>query len=182
MVDANPPTRVSAIPSYGPIQECMIPAVDLLDYTDDCSGNFSVTPTDTPASVGAFAYDIDPTMCGHYSYNIQRSWTAMDNCGNLAATVNRNIPVRDTEAPVISFPNPLVIPTDANSCDAAINIDLKNYVTDCADDAYLMFSIDGAAGGNSVISGTYAQGTHSFTLDVVAVSYTHLTLPTTPYV
>ncbi len=163
MADSNAPTLMTGVtvPTY-PVQECMVPAIDQLMYEDDCKGNFAVTPTDTRSA----AYDADPAMCGHYNYNITRTWVAMDDCGNSAAAVNRTIQVRDTEAPVLSFPTPLVIPTDANACTAAINVDLKDYVTDCADDAFLSFSIDGATGGNSVISGTYGIGTHSFTLEV----------------
>ena len=165
MVDNNAPRIVSMVPTY-PIQRCNVPAIDQLTYSDNCKGNFTVTPVDDTLTTGGFAYDTDPMMCRHYSFNVRRTWTAMDDCGNAASPVISTIRIRDREAPVITIANPLVVATDNNSCNATVNIDLKDFVDDCADDANLGFTLDGIA-GNSVISGTYALGTHTFNLEVV---------------
>ncbi|MEZ4949808.1 MAG: hypothetical protein R2784_10530 [Saprospiraceae bacterium] len=60
---------------------------------------------------------------GYYNYAIIRTWTATDNCGN-STTRTQSLSIQDIVAPVISFPAPLVVPTDVNTCETFLNVDV----------------------------------------------------------
>ena len=122
---------------------------------------------------------------------IIREWTAEDECGNIV-TETQTITVEDTEAPVLSgipadevvecdaVPTPPVIGTDitaTDDCDPNPSITLNETIT------------PGSCPGNYTITREWSAEdacgnitTESQTIIVQAVSYTHLTLPTTPYV
>ncbi len=72
--------------------------------------------------------DPDPTQCGHYSYTIQRTWTAADDCDNTTA-LTQNITVIDTVAPTFTTPADITV-----SCELADNLDSLGTPFNIADD------------------------------------------------
>ena len=90
--------------------------------TDGCSPVVSITTT-----TNSFQ-NPDPAVCGHYSYNIVRTFTASDQCGNTR-TASQTISVIDNLGPVpggvldttalcsalLPFPAPVPNATDACS-------------------------------------------------------------------
>jgi len=90
--------------------------------TDICSRVVSITTTTVSFQ------DTNPDTCGHYSYDIIRTFTATDECGNTQTSTQR-ISVIDNLGPVpggvldttalcsslVPFPAPLPIATDACS-------------------------------------------------------------------
>ncbi|MDO8366034.1 MAG: gliding motility-associated C-terminal domain-containing protein [Saprospiraceae bacterium] len=90
--------------------------------TDVCSQVVSIT------TATASFQNPDPAACGHYSYNIVRTFTATDSCGNTR-TATQTLSVIDNLGPVaggildttalcsalVPFPAPVPIPTDACS-------------------------------------------------------------------
>ncbi len=90
--------------------------------TDICSPVVSISTTDTSFQ------DSNPAACGHYTYNIVRTFTASDQCGNTR-TATQTISVIDNLGPVpggildttalcsalMPFPAPLPHATDACS-------------------------------------------------------------------
>ena len=65
--------------------------------TDNCDPNPQVTIAETSTRSD------DPTQCEFYSYDITRTYTAKDRCGNETAATQM-IHVRDTIAPSLSLP------------------------------------------------------------------------------
>jgi gliding motility-associated-like protein len=119
--DITPPMFTS-VP--GPITvSCeSIPAVDTPEASDDCAANVNITYN------GATRID---GLCPD-SYILQRTWTAIDSCGNTA-TALQIITVQDLTAPTFTFvPAPATvdcdniptpgIPTATDNCDATVNI------------------------------------------------------------
>jgi hypothetical protein len=71
--------------------------------TDDCDSNVKVTHDD----------NIVPGGCAQ-NYVIQRTWTAVDHCGN-SATAMQTITVQDNTGPIIvSSPGPLTLQCDGD--------------------------------------------------------------------
>lgn len=159
MVEDNLAPRFLTDVPTDTIHECTsIPSFDLV-AKDSCSGTFAVTPVDDTTG-----YNVNPTVAAHYNYTILREWIAEDGCGN-SSLEDQNITVQDSKDPVISFPNPLVIPTSSNSCDTMINLDLADYIADaCAGDDYLIYEIDGNT--QRYVNGTFAPGTYTYSVKV----------------
>lgn len=70
------------------------PPVATPGFTDNCDANLTIQ----------FAEVTTVVACGE---NIQRTWTATDDCGN-SATVSQLIELRDLTAPTLSFNHPLL--------------------------------------------------------------------------
>ena len=94
------------------------PAVDPI-FTDNCDDDLEITAIS----------GIVPLACG---YEIQRSWTATDDCGN-STTVSQTITVLDTTDPVAQFSapdvtiecdedEPVVDPVFTDNCDDDLEI------------------------------------------------------------
>ena len=59
--------------------------------------------------------DPDPTQCDHLNYEILRTWTATDACGNSAA-LSQTVQVRDRVAPTLFCPTGDSIAVSTGSC------------------------------------------------------------------
>jgi hypothetical protein len=156
--DNNAPS-LPAPPPSGVVSCDNIPASVDLTANDVCAGIFQVSPTEQ--EIGRSGNPFDPS---YYNYVILRTWTATDNCGN-SSTRTQSLSVQDNVAPAITFPAPLVIPTDINACETFLNVDVLDYISDnCAANQYLSVLVDGVA--NSIISGVYVAGTYNFNVEV----------------
>ncbi len=157
IVDNVAPTFVTAVPNNVVVECDNIPAALALEAEDNCRNNWMVSSDDSDNTKGT-----DPKMTSYYNYIITRKWTAEDGCVGVsgstttATTVDQRITVRDRVAPVVNFPNPMVISTGKNSCDTLVDFDLKsltNEISDnCADIEDLIYTINGGTSGNSTIS------------------------------
>ena len=99
-----------------------IPAVGTPTASDNCAASVNITYNGATRIDGA---------CPD-SYTLQRSWTALDSCGNAATTI-QIITVQDVTAPVFtSVPQAITVscdaipavgaPTATDNCDAAVAI------------------------------------------------------------
>ncbi|MCB0562943.1 MAG: gliding motility-associated C-terminal domain-containing protein [Phaeodactylibacter sp.] len=113
LVDNTPPTL--AIPADGTFDCNNIPSASVADATatDNCSAPLVV-------------YDGETIVGSGCPYEIHRSWTATDACGN-SATLAQVITVQDSEAPV--FMN---TPVDITACEGALPPMINlNWVDNC---------------------------------------------------
>lgn len=157
IVDNEAPTFVTATPNNVVVECDNIPAALDLEAEDNCRNNWMVASDDSDNTKGAL-----PNMSSYYNYIITRKWIAEDGCVGVsgstttATTVDQRITVRDRVAPVVNFPNPMVISTGMNSCDTLVDFDLKSLINEisdnCADIEDLMFTINNGPVGNSTIS------------------------------
>lgn len=110
-----------------------IPAVGAPTAADDCAAAVSIS------------YNGDVRIDGNCnnSYTLQRSWTAVDSCGN-ASTAMQIITVQDITAPVYTFvPTPITV-----NCDAIPSADTPAATDNCDADVSISYNgevrIDGA--------------------------------------
>ena len=69
-----------------------VPAIATLLATDICDTDVEVIAAETSTQ------DTDPANCNYYNYELIRTWTATDDCGNTA-TASQTITVADDTAP-----------------------------------------------------------------------------------
>ncbi|RAJ06992.1 gliding motility-associated-like protein [Chitinophaga skermanii] len=101
-VQDNTPPVLNNRPANVTVECSSIPAPATVTATDNCSGNVRIDYQQT----------IQPGTC-EGQYNLLRTWTATDTCGN-SVSYTQTIFVRDTTRPVITG-----VPTDITvSCDA----------------------------------------------------------------
>ena len=151
--DNTPPTLVG-VPSDLTAEACAVPAPPVVTAMDDCTSP-GVTYVQTSTQ------DPDPSICDHYDYVLTRTWTTTDGC-NPSVDSSRMVSVTDNTAPAITVPNPLIVPTDIGKCEANLNINLLNYISDCAADQYLTITNTAVSGnGLNLITGVYAKGDYT---------------------
>ena len=157
-----------------------VPVAIDLTAVDNCEGDITVSPTEV----------ITPGDCDN-SYVIVRTWTFTDGCDNTSE-VSQTITVNDTTEPVApaapadelvecadEVPSAVDL-TAVDNCDGDITVSPIEVVTpgDCPNSYVIVRTwtfVDGCD-NTSEVSQTITVN------DITAVSYTHLTLPTTPYV
>ncbi len=142
------------VPANATAQACAVPAQATVTATDNCA-----TPVVTPSQTST--QGANPALCSFYNYSITRTWTTTDGC-TQPVTGTQIVTVVDNTAPTLSVPNPLIINTDPNKCEANVNINLLNYISDCAADQYLTVTNNAPSGpGTSLIAGIYAAGNYN---------------------
>lgn len=159
------PSSPSAVANVT-VDACSVPTPATVTATDNCIAPPSVSYTQS-SPIGQ-AQNPDPATSGHYNYTLTRTWTALDGCGNSATPIVQTITVQDVALPVIAVPNPLIIGTDPNTCNANLNINLANYITDCAADQYLTITRTSASAigsGSGVITGVFPIGDYTITVN-----------------
>ena len=160
--DNNPPVLVG-VPTYlTAAQACNVTPPATVTATD----NGCATPVVTHSQISS--QHPDPSNCLHYNYDLTRTWSTTDNC-NATVSATRVLQVVDNTAPVISIPNPLIIMTDPGLCEANINVNLLDYILDCAPDQYLVVTnnastLYGNGNGTTNINGVYQAGTYPVTV------------------
>lgn len=138
--DITAPVLISAAPTTPITVSCEenIPEIPVLSYTDNCSNpdNISVVVS-TISTQGT-----DPTLADYYNYNISRTWTVTDECGNTAITLNQIINVQDVTAPTY---DPTTVPADITlNCNDAIptaDVNAVSFDDNCAA-AYLTYAVN----------------------------------------
>ncbi|MFQ5445708.1 MAG: hypothetical protein ACE5FF_02140, partial [Saprospiraceae bacterium] len=84
-----------------------IPPVATVTALDDCAGS-------VPAIFAEVSSPVDTGACGNFNYDITRTWTATDGCGNTTVGT-QVIHVRDTEGPNFDIPADLTLDCTANT-------------------------------------------------------------------
>lgn len=150
------PTLVG-VPVSTTVQACAVPAQAVVTATDNCA-----TPVVTPAQTSTQGGN--PALCSYYNYSITRTWTTTDGCTSPVVGT-QTLTVVDNTAPIMAVPNPLIISTDANKCEANLNVNLLNYISDCAADPYLTLTNNAVSGnGTNLITGVYQAGDYNVTV------------------
>ena len=136
-----------------------IPAAANVTANSPCQGNIAVD----------FVENIIPGSCED-SYTIERTWSTTGGCG-AGASHTQTITVNDTQAPLLAG-----IPTDATvSCNDVPAPAQPSAIDNCDSNVEITFNESSAQNGcEEIITRTWTA--------TDTVSYTHLTLPTTPYV
>ena len=67
--------------------------------TDNCDNDLTFTYMDDKSAQGT-----DPTLCDYYNYDVIRTWTGTDACGN-AGTAMQTITVQDVTNPTVTAPS-----------------------------------------------------------------------------
>lgn len=160
-VEDNIQPTLVGVPVNTSAQACAVPAQAVVTATDNCATGLVVTPAQTSTQSG------NPASCGHYNYSITRTWTTTDGCTSPVVGTQL-ITVVDNTAPAMAIPNPLIVYTDQDECQSNVNIDLLQYISDCAADAYLTVTNTAISGpGTNMIIGTYAAGDYNVSVTAV---------------
>ncbi len=116
VVDTEAPELVG-VPADATVECDNIPAAPVVTATDNCD--------DSP-EVSMIEFVLNETEC---TYDIERRWTAVDNCGN-ETTLSQLLIVVDTTNPVV-----LTSPADVTiECDEAEPTDMPTFDDNCDDD------------------------------------------------
>jgi gliding motility-associated-like protein len=99
-----------------------IPPAPTVTALDACAGA-------VPALFTQDTIQVDTGACATYNYNIKRTWTATDGCGNTIDS-SQVIQVRDTEAPDFQIPADLTLDCTANT-DTLITGGISNISDNC---------------------------------------------------
>ncbi len=161
VTDPTPPS-LAGVPANTTAQSCSVPAPATVTASDNC-----MTPSVTYGQTST--QGANPAQCSFYNYSITRTWSTTDGC-NAVVSASQTITVSDAQNPVLSVPNPLIVGTDPNLCNANLNINLADYIADCAVDQYLTITRTSASAignGSGVITGVFPTGNYSITVTAV---------------
>ena len=96
---------------------------------------------------------VDPTQCTYYNYNVTRTWTATDNCGNEAIHT-QVITVEDVTGPTFTAPADLVA-ADMLSCGDEEDLNVTGFPTNIMDNC----APDEADGSDGYMTGAMSWTT-----------------------
>jgi subtilisin-like proprotein convertase family protein len=157
-VTDNSPATLVGVPANTTAQACAVPAPATVTASDNCA-----TPGVTYGETST--QDPNPALNGHYNYTVTRTWSTTDGCQSVPTTASQTITVVDNTLPIMAIPNPLVVNTDPSACNANLNINLLQYISDCAADQYLTVTNNAPSGnGSNLITGVYAIGDYTITV------------------
>ena len=115
-----------------------LPALDCSDDPEDLLLTGKPTINGKPIEIGGNCEIIVSHsdqiigLCSPESYQILRTWTAIDYCSSDFTLNVQIIKVIDTTPPEILCPADLTVGTSSNSCDATINLPLASAIDDCS--------------------------------------------------
>lgn len=162
--DYEPATLIGVPIENDTVNACNIPAPPVVTANDNCASpgvNYVQTSTQIP----------DPSLPAHYNYTLTRTWSTSDGCQASPTTGAYLVVVQDTTRPEIAIPNPLVIYTNNFDCISQANINLLDYISDCAEDPYLTVSYNSTSTlintGAAVISAPLPVGDYPVTVTAV---------------
>jgi gliding motility-associated-like protein len=119
IVDKSAPIFTTPKPADVTVNCDAIPAVVTLDAVDSCYGAMSITPVETRQAIaGACASN----------YQLLRTWTATDPCGNTATLV-QTITVQELTPPVFTTPAPADIAVDCGNVPPAVTLTATEFCT-----------------------------------------------------
>lgn len=157
----NEPAVLVGVPPFDiTVEACAVPTPPVVSATDNCSSpsvNYNQTSNQDP----------DQSLPGHYNYVIHRTWSTHDGCQESSTTGTQRIEVIDTLRPVVNIPNPLIVYTNSTNCLAPANVNLLDYISDCAIDQYLAVTYSAplpVGNGASLIAGNLEVGDYPVTV------------------
>jgi gliding motility-associated-like protein len=121
--------KLSALPQDTLVSCSELPPPPNITAFDSCYGEVTVVFNEDSNRSS------DYTQCEYYNYDIIRSWTANDFCGNVTTHV-QNINIRDLEPPIIEVTSPLVVGCNDIFASNAINL-VDTLYDDCTDSLFL---------------------------------------------
>lgn len=103
--------------------------------------------------------------CGNYSYTIQRTRSAVDDCGNVTTHTNTITVVDNTPPTFPGLPDTIVVKSsnfiNTNNCLIPVTLDVENLIVDCAPVAEMAITNNAPHGnGTTNASGNYEAGTY----------------------
>ncbi|HRW76438.1 MAG TPA: HYR domain-containing protein, partial [Saprospiraceae bacterium] len=147
--DIVPPTWNQAMPANITVQcNAVPPAATPITASDNCDVSVNVTLSETSTK------SADVNSCAYMNYTLTRTWTAMDNCGNMLQHT-QTITVIDTQIPTLNgvpanttvqcnaVPPPAVV-TASDNCDPVVPVTLTETSTKSTDInscAYMNYTI-----------------------------------------
>ena len=130
-IQDNKPPIFTTLPANAAIS-CNDPLVTppTVTATDNCSA-----PADIVIIYTQVKTDSAAGTCGQYSYKVQRTWTAKDECGNTSIHT-QNITVSDSLAPLFPGLQDTLVVLSANNppttdCTVAVALNVAQSITDC---------------------------------------------------
>lgn len=91
--NVGPVIQLDAVNEVQSCSEEIPVAPDTVWAIDNCGDSILAVMTDENDR------DLSPNSCDYYNYDIIRTWTAFDSCGNAATAVTHKYEIRDTLAP-----------------------------------------------------------------------------------
>ncbi len=151
----------ASLPSANDTLNCgdTLAIAPVVTATDNCTDSVAVTLVVDTLNIGA-------GNCGLFSYTIQRTWTAVDDCGN-SSVFSQQITVADTVAPqFVGLPDTITLFTadfpPNLTCLVPLAFAADSFLTDCAPDTLMTLSNNAPHGdGELDISGDYTAGTYT---------------------
>lgn len=145
------------------------------DLTISCSQNLTppvnVTATDNCSNFVGVTFvqdtiDIAQGLCGKYSYTIQRTRTAVDDCGNVESHTNTITVVDDAPPSFPGLPDTITVQSvnfPANdSCTVPVSLNLTQFIVDCAPISELVVTNTSPFGNGGLnAGGNYTVGTYN---------------------
>ncbi len=158
-IQDNKPPIFTTLPADATIT-CSDPLVTppVVTATDNCSA-----PADIDIVYAEIKTDTAVGPCGQYSYKVQRTWTATDECGNVAVHT-QNITVSDTQAPLFPGLQDTLIVLSANhppttDCTVPVALNVAPSLSDCTPSSALVVSHNSPfATSGADASGNYPVG------------------------
>ncbi len=149
--DNTPPMLVGIPPTDTVDCGQPLPAPALVTATDNCTPMFDIDIVFNEVNNRA----VDTAVCGHYQYQVTRTWTATDACGN-SASATQIIRVLDRFPPDFNRPDNIEILCTQDPNDLSLTGNISN-VTDNCSTSYVTTSftdgrLPGSCPGNFTIA------------------------------
>ncbi len=138
-------------------EQTMTPPI-MVTASDNCTALVGVTFVED-----TIAKAMGP--CGKYSYTIQRTRSAVDECGNETTHTNTITVVDNTPPSFPGLPDTIVVKssnfTNTDSCLIPVTLEVTNFLVDCAPPSELTVTNNAPLGdGSFSASGNYEAGTY----------------------
>lgn len=125
-----------------------LPPIPVVTATDNCSGDVDIIFTEVNNRA------VNPAECGHYQYQVVRTWRAVDACGNMSSA-SQIIRVLDDVAPDFTRPANIEILCTDDANDLGLTGNLSNISDNCsaafATSSYQNQIIPGSCPGNYTV-------------------------------
>lgn len=140
---------------------CSDGSVDVIPVgaTDNC--DLSVIPVLTVDTIAIAQGD-----CGLFDYTIVRTWTATDDCGNVAVHTRQIKVVDITDPSFAGMPDTIILNTSQFppnlDCTVPWNFNVGQFLEDCSPDSIILTTNDSPFGdGKLDLSGNYPIGSYN---------------------